>query len=160
VEKLAHGWHIPNWPAYLTLGFLLQVIVRVIMSMLSAVIATARGRRRRRGLYRQPRQRLHSRFWIYFWRSFKGCHPPDRDDVRSKSDYLFPAILGLLELYSYPVLMATDAWTVIGAWMGFKTVAQWKSWGDDRVTFNHYLIGNAIVVLLSLLCLVPFVQTR
>jgi hypothetical protein len=146
MEKLAYDWHIANWPAYLLLGLLLQLGARIVMSLLSAVILAARSHRR-----------FRTCLWIYFWRSFKGFHPPDGDDVRAKSDYWFPAILGLLELYSYPVLMATGAWTVIGAWLGFKTVAQWKSWGDDRVTFNHYLIGNALIVLLSLLCLVRYV---
>jgi hypothetical protein len=143
MERLAHDWHIaPYWPEYIFFGFMLQVLIRAVMSGLSAIILFNRS---------------DKKFWDCYRLSFWGFHPDDPE--HEKSNYGFTFILGLLELYSYPVLMATGAWTVIGAWLGFKTVAQWKSWGIDRVIFNHYLIGNVLVVLLSLMCLVRFVAT-
>ena len=82
-----------------------------------------------------------------------GFHPNEKD----RSDYLLPLILGIIELLTYPVLMATGAWTAIGAWIGFKTVAQFNLWKANRSAFNRYLIGNALVVILSLFFLVPYV---
>ena len=144
MERLAHDWHIPHWFLYIVVGFLLQVVIRAIMSGISAVMLAHRSEGSSRDVFRGA-----------YYRSFLGFHPDDKEN--KKSDCLLPFLLGLLELYSYPVLMATGAWTAIGAWLGFKTLAQWKSWGDDRVTFNHYLIGNALVLLSSLLFLVYFV---
>jgi hypothetical protein len=45
---------------------------------------------------------------------------------------LFPFILGTIELISYPILMATNNSSYIGAWLGFKTLAQWKYWSENR----------------------------
>jgi hypothetical protein len=72
-----------------------------------------------------------------------------RDDA-VRSDFWLPTILGSLELVSYPVLLQIGSWTAIGAWIGFKTVAQWNVWIKNRSQFNRYLIGNALVVIGSL----------
>jgi hypothetical protein len=85
----------------------------------------------------------------------KGFHPNDKGLY---SDYWFTLFLGLIELMSFPVLMKMGAWNVIGAWIGSKTVAQWKRWTENRVSFNGYLIGNAVCILLSLLVLVKYVS--
>jgi hypothetical protein len=153
VEKLAHGWNIINRGEYIVYGLVLQLWIRIFMMALSTIILANRETRRSSD-WRFGRLGELS---AYFTRSFFGFHPNDLK--REKSNYGFTAILGLLELYSYPVLMATGSWTVIGAWLGFKTVAQWRAWSDDRVIFNHYLIGNALVVLSSLIFLVPYVET-
>ena len=74
-----------------------------------------------------------------------GVREPD------DNDYCFPFFLGVLEFAIYPVLMATEYWTFIGAWLGFKGVSQWKRWSDKRSVFNRFLIGNAIFLLISYL---------
>jgi hypothetical protein len=146
MEKLLRDWSLSNGAEYFLVGLGLQVGIRIFMSAISALAETHRSQRR----VSAPR------FLIYFSRCFWGWHPKDKEG--HKSDYCLPFVLGLLELYSYPVLMATGAWTVIGAWIGLKSVAQWSRWSTDRITFDRYLIGNALVVLLSLLVMVPYVK--
>ena len=73
-------------------------------------------------------------------------------------DYLYPYYLGFLEFLSYPVLMAAELWPFIGVWLAFKTAGQWEHWKKSRHTFNRFLIGNALVIILSLLVMVVFVQ--
>jgi hypothetical protein len=141
MERLTDGWHIPDWRDYIVLAIMLQLSVRVLISALGAVELR----------HIDPKERS---FWIHFWRCWKGVHP---NDDGLYSDYWFASILGLIELLSYPVLMKVGAWSVIGAWLGFKTVAQWRRWTENRVSFNRYLIGNAVCVLLSLLLLVKYV---
>jgi len=70
-------------------------------------------------------------------------------------DYWHPFILGFFELTAYPVLMATGNWRFVGAWLAFKTLAQWKHWSKYRVAFNRFLIGNALVLFCSFLLLAP-----
>ena len=53
--------------------------------------------------------------------------------------------------------MSIQAWVVIGAWIGVKTVAQWTVWKDDRAVFNLFLIGNLLVIGASVLFLSPYV---
>jgi hypothetical protein len=146
MDRLAHDWHIaPLWK-YLLLGFLLQALMRVVMSALGAIELTY-----------TPGDAPRLPYRVNFRRNLRGLHPNDRKG--QKSDLWIATILGLLELWSYPVLMATGAWTVIGAWLGFKTVAQWRTWQENRFSYNRYLLGNALVVILSLIVLVPFVTT-
>jgi len=47
------------------------------------------------------------------------------------------------------VLMATERWTFIGAWLSFKVVAQATQWKDERNVFSRFLIGTGLVVLAS-----------
>src|SRR5262249_47892648 len=114
----------------------LQILVRVILSYFSTeqILLTARE---------VPRLRL-------FWWCLKGRFPFGTPQAKD-SDLLAPAFLGLIETLAYPMLLAIkDGGTgVIGAWIGFKAVAQWKRWADDRTSFQRFLLGNALVVLSS-----------
>lgn len=69
----------------------------------------------------------------------------------SRTFDLDPSIIGTFELMAYPILMKLQAWTIIGAWLGFKTVGQWEAWKEERAQYNQFLIGNAVVLLLSFL---------
>jgi len=57
--------------------------------------------------------------------------------------------LGVLELVVFPVLMATEHWSYVGAWLGFKTLAQAVRWNEDRGVFNRFLIGSALIIVAS-----------
>lgn len=72
-------------------------------------------------------------------------------------DYWQPFILGMIEILTYPVLLRTDNLHIIGAWIGLKTIAQWKEWSLNRAHFNRFLIGNAMVIIASVLFLAPLV---
>lgn len=99
-------------------------------------------------------------------RNIYGLHPVDRcNGDRSvprqsavASDYWYNVILGTFELAIYPVLMRVGAWAVIGVWIGFKTIAQWNVWSNDRSTFNLFLLTNVILVLISFFALMPMVE--
>src|SRR5579863_3778125 len=119
MDKLAHGWGITHWGMYFGLGLLIQVEVRVFMSGLSAWYLY----RTREPTPYWPSLRKPNAFEL-LWRSAIGVHPKD-SVCRDDSDYALPLILGLIEQWSYPILMAVGAWTAIGAWLGFKTIAHW-----------------------------------
>jgi hypothetical protein len=112
---------------YMAEAFLLSVLIRFIVFVLRAIDA--------------PTEKLPRPFWKPVLTSYVSL------------DHIHPFILGWIELTVYPVLMASGAWTVIGAWIGFKTVAQWERWKMERNIFNVFLIGNALVVILSYLLL-------
>lgn len=83
-----------------------------------------------------------------------GCEPfkasgEHAKDERARGDYLTAWILGLLELAAYPYLFAADKYEYVGAWIGFKVVAQYKTWSEDRGTFTVFLIGNALVLIIA-----------
>jgi hypothetical protein len=69
-----------------------------------------------------------------------------------------PTILGGLELLAYPILIQTGQLAAIGAWLGFKTVAQWDVWKKRRAPYNQFLIGNALVLLVSYLLALGLVR--
>jgi hypothetical protein len=64
-------------------------------------------------------------------------------------DYWYPTILGTLELLVYPFLIAGAAGSAIGAWLALKTVAQWTRWQSDRTTFNLFLVGNLLALIVA-----------
>jgi hypothetical protein len=85
-----------------------------------------------------------------FWRKefsrsvygFGGSEP--RND-----DYWHPFFIGLFELGTFPVLMVTENWAYVGAWIGFKALAQYSWWVEHRPAFNRFLIGTALILTAS-----------
>ncbi len=138
MDKLVNSWTINNIPAFLFLVLILSLFIRVISCLLRAI---------------ENKSSTNSSFRAEFVESFLGIGPDSK-----KVDYWHAFLLGCLEFSCYPILMATNAWTVIGAWLGFKTLAQWKHWTDYRPAFNRFLICNALVLILSLLIMVRFVK--
>jgi hypothetical protein len=59
-------------------------------------------------------------------------------------------------LFSYPVLISADAWSLIGAWLGFKTLAQWGHWGHNRQAFNRFLVGTGLILISSVFLAAKF----
>jgi len=92
--------------------------------------------------------------WKFFKNSFFGrCG----NKLKEKGDRWLTYILGLFELSIYPVLMITENWSFIGAWLAFKAVSQWKKWKKDRNCFIRFLIGNILVLLSAYFVLQRFI---
>jgi hypothetical protein len=79
-------------------------------------------------------------WWDHFW---------GRSDWFS--DYLTPFFIGLFELTGFPFFVAIGEWKVIGGWLAIKTVVEWKGWTENRSHFQRFLLGNAMVIALSVL---------
>ena len=141
---LLGNWEISLPILYLVLAVSGSVAVRLVTSVLKA-IDKGDG---------QPRETIYPPFRSRLWCAFKGA----KQNVPSNNDYLHPLFLGIIEFCAYPVLMVTTNWSFIGAWLAFKTLGQWKAWTDRRCPFNRFLIGNALVLILSLLILTRLVS--
>jgi hypothetical protein len=95
-----------------------------------------------------------SKVFTFFWRQMVGRSATSpRSDVPTSPDYFAAFVVGWLEFMIYPFLFVAGAYTFVGAWVGLKTIALHQSWATDRTLFNHYLIGNALVLVLSFVCL-------
>jgi hypothetical protein len=83
---------------------------------------------------------LRRRFWIVFvGGSNKDPFP----------DFWYNTILGAIELSIFPILLKAHQYSIIGAWIGFKSVAQWNAWNKNRYVFNRFLIAHAALVIIS-----------
>jgi hypothetical protein len=71
-------------------------------------------------------------------------------DNAKLDDYFLPTILGTIELILFPIFMFLDGWTVIGWWVGIKTVAQWKGWQQSRTPYMRFLVGSVLTISLAL----------
>jgi hypothetical protein len=78
--------------------------------------------------------------------------------TEQQPDFWLPTLVGTFELAAYPILMRFGAWNFIGAWLTFKTIARLNLWREDRGPFNRYLLNNALVLGVSILFLVNFVD--
>lgn len=136
MENVVFGWQITNLCGYLLAVFFGALGVRVFLAVLRSVeLAYAKEK---------PRN-----FWEALGSSIRGIHG---DKAKANdNDYWLPFILGVLELGVFPILLSTGALAAVGAWIGFKTVALWKTWLEERPVFNRFLIGNAIIVVLAAL---------
>lgn len=136
--KLESGFSLVG---YVIFAFVLSLIVRLVLSLFRAG---------------EISHKTAMPFWDAFCYSFRGFFPKPIKDGRNDqhSDYLGPFFLGWIELLTYPIFIILNAWSVIGAWLAFKTVAQWSGWKKNRSPFNRYLIGNALIVIFSALFLV------
>ncbi len=139
-EILVGGWSIGHPACYVGSALALSTLVRVILSVVRA-LKPARAEYSGRYLFSRGGLRF---IGVFICSSAKEFWPHRTFD-------LDPFIVGTLELAGYPVLMKLQAWPVIGAWLGFKTVAQWDAWRTGRSEYNQFLIGNALVLCLSLL---------
>ncbi len=130
---------------YVLFAGLLSLAVRVVMVLL-----------------KMPERQSGKTRLVSFIENLKGFGSNRQVDdylYEELDDYLYPFYLGCIEFLSYPVLIAADLWSFIGAWLAFKTLGQWEHWKKSRHTFNRFLIGNALVIILSLLIMVGFVQS-
>ncbi len=138
--------YVDHLACYALLALALSVGVRVVLALLKCYELVAAHR--------------PTKFWSSFGRVVAGLPPKDLTSGEGKGDYLTSLLVGFLEFLVYPVLMAAGFWPYIGAWIGFKTVAQYKHWGDSRSMFNRFLAGNALVLLLAFTLLVPYIRFR
>jgi len=72
-----------------------------------------------------------------------------RSDSQIEPDYWQPCLLGVLELSVYPILLASGKPEYIGAWLLFKTIPRFGSWEKHRNVYQRFLIGNALVLIVS-----------
>ena len=75
---------------------------------------------------------------------FKGCSEQD-----PTPDLWYNTFIGTFELSLFPFILKAEQYTFIGAWLGYKVVANWSVWNKNRLKFNSFLIGNLIVVSVS-----------
>lgn len=69
-----------------------------------------------------------------------------------KSERSLSKPLGICERFSYTaaIILGLPSW--IGVWLAIKVAAQWSRWqGDERVTYNVFLIGNLISIFFGVL---------
>jgi hypothetical protein len=139
-EMLVGGWSIGHPFRYVGSAIVLSISVRAVLSLIRAL-------KPERPEY--VGRSLFSRGWLRFVGVFLRSW--GREIWPSPSFDLDPWFVGTIELRAYPVLMRLHAWPVIGAWLGFKTLAQWDAWKRGRAQYNQFLIGNALVVCAAFL---------
>lgn len=152
IEKIEQYEFAPlGWECvYIVMVILINLFVRLVFSILRATAANSDP-----ALSKVRYREFYGSDWKYRTRIiFKGC-----DSVIDPSpDLWYNSVIGIMELLTFPILMRVDGQAIIGAWIGFKTVAQWSKWTkDNRLTFNRYLIGCAINVLISYLLMRVFI---
>ncbi len=140
---------VSDFGCYLLVALFLALGVRLLLVLLKAyeVVSEEKG--------------------VAFWRaaarmySGRGATRPATDskvdDRDGRGDYLAPLVLGWLELLTFPVLLRGGYWVYIGAWVGLKTLAQYRKWESNRSMFNRFLIGTALVLILAYVILLPYV---
>ena len=153
VDKIEHFRFLSWWQGmlYIALLFSINIIIRAVFSALRALAAKYDPKEEQLkhvAFYNLP---TYDKFKIIF----RGVREYDKTGneigIREPHpDLRYNSILGFIELLTFPILLRVDGYAIVGAWIAFKTVAQWSKWTQyNRLTFNRYLIGCAIQVLIS-----------
>lgn len=134
---------------YIATAFLSAVVVRVILTILwtfekqrsqQVLLPEYYANRSAMGIFCR-------RFWV------------QQPQFGEESDFGIPFVLGFLELLVAPVLISTGGWVPIGGWLTLKTVAQWEVWKSNRHTFNRFLIGNLLLLIVAYFTARCFIRT-
>ena len=116
------------WFVYILIGLIFSLAVRVVNSFWRA---------------------LESGDCNNFIYVFKGTSCDNKDENIS-SDYWQAFFLGWLELMAYPVLIHSQLYNFIGAWLAFKTAHKWMYKPDtERGHYNRYVLANAFILYAS-----------
>src|ERR1051325_5132468 len=102
IPNIIGTWEIQSPVLYCVIAALASLLVRTVSSLLKAL----------------EKQKGDS-FIRSAISNFSGV--PSDEKMR---DYWIPFFLGWIELACFPVLMRTQAWAVIVAWLAFKTFGQ------------------------------------
>ncbi|MFC7047979.1 hypothetical protein [Emcibacter nanhaiensis] len=90
------------------------------------------------------RQEIKGEFWLIF----KGVGGETADRKSIPADFWLSYVIGFAEMLAYPLLIINDQTTMIGFWLGFKTIHRWNYAPNyDRGPYNLYLVGNLIVLM-------------
>ncbi len=84
----------------------------------------------------------------------------DLHQTEDNKNHFPAAITGLFESIMYPIAILYCYPEFIGLWLAIKVAADWVAWGSDkrkrngsnaegRRRFHHFLVGNALVIILS-----------
>ena len=133
------GVQITDPKSYLSLIFLFALIIRFALTLFKTA-AVKQGEADEKDFKFSDKSSEEIFLRLFFsW----GHH-------RNVDDYWLPFLLTSIELYVYPIFIAIDKWSFIGAWLVIKTAIQWRTWQEDRTTHFRMLTGNAFVVVLAL----------
>ena len=142
------GVKIPHNLLYIFYIFIISIFIRAVMIMFKTA-AIRQGEQDGDGdkfsdKYKDRRD-LFGKLFI------------SRGKNRKLDDYFLPTILGSIELFVYPIIMSLGEWSFIIAWIGIKTAAHWKGWGESRTPYMRFLVGNALVLIASVF-LTPLIE--
>jgi hypothetical protein len=134
---------ISNLILYIVLILLLSVVLRSIISAMRALEVrfhpVGKDEDKEKG-DKFIKKDFFNRFFIVFNGFSKEDPTPD---------LWYNFIIGTIELAIFPVLISASQYPMIGAWIAFKTVAQWEKWNKNRLVFNRFLIATAFVLIVS-----------
>lgn len=136
---LIEAWQIKEPLKYILIAILCALGIRIILSIL---------------------QGIDNKSLKAIGYTFCGFPPKDNDEFKLCGDRWQAFFLGLLEILAFPILMKTNNWSFIGAWIGFKVLGNWKVWNEKREVVNRYLVGVGLVLVLSLLIMTDFVSLK
>ncbi len=116
-----------HWLLYVGTAISGSVALRIFLSLLRSL--------------EQGKSKLGKHWWVAF-KGFDAQEP-------FTNDYWQTWIIGVLELISFPILLASGYAQYIGGWLIIKTLPQWTHWQNRRWVYNRFLIGNAIILLIA-----------
>ena len=75
---------------------------------------------------------------------------------RNIDDYWLSTLIGMAEMYFYPVFITQGRWDIIGGWLAVKTATAWRTWQMSRTPYSRFLFGNILAICASIVMIKIF----
>lgn len=136
-DILLDDFNIYILPGYIGAAFFISIVFRMFMSLLQSLELKYSG----------PKDLIEQKNLIFIdvYISFLYGQNPNNN----RNDLFYNFLLGFFELLIYPILIKSSNIEIIGAWLGFKALAQWGRWNKERLIYNRFLIANLLIVVIS-----------
>jgi hypothetical protein len=143
--NVGHSTVEASW-CYLAWAIGFGLVIRLILCVFRELeLRWPNTRVRSERIARSERITLPPNCFSSVWQAFLSTH-------QSIRDYWLSFSVGLLELLAYPYFIAAGNLKVIGGWLALKTAVRWSQWqGANRAPYQRFLLGNALVIGLSVL---------
>jgi len=94
--------------------------------------------------------------WLVLWifiDKIAWSYASKHHNIEKKKKHLLTNPLGMLERFLYTLSIISGLHEWIAVWLTIKTAVSWKRWSDEdtRITYNIFLIGNAISIIFGIL---------
>ncbi len=122
------NFDINNLLGYVLLVLLLSIFIRFTIALLQSLEVKFSEKKIKKKIRKMSFKSIYISFLF-------GSNPET-----GHNDLFYNFILGSIELFIYPILIRTNNLEIIGAWIGFKALAQWGKWKINRIIYNRFLL--------------------
>jgi len=152
VTDIAHNIH---WWCLIISVLIIQIIFfRPLNSFFNCLEVVRKKKRTPTDKFVQsehfPNSWRRGKIWRSIYWGFDIEHNPN-------PDFWYNTIIGFVELIAFTIILKSEQYTIIGAWLGFKIVCDKWNAPKEGLNFNGFLMNNVLIIAISFVLMLCFI---